>query len=97
MLPVYVVIASVPGLPSPKNVHRKRTLSVAFRAKVRHSPTPFTNPNNSVPVDNKDCVIMSQSFIIYDMEQTLGEGGLNGQVPGKANVTIPGTPTLLAF
>ena len=30
-----------------------------------HSPI-HRNPSNYVPVDNEDCVMMTQSFIIYD-------------------------------
>jgi hypothetical protein len=30
-------------------------------------PSTARNPSNHVPVHNKDCVIMTQSFIIYDM------------------------------
>jgi hypothetical protein len=31
-----------------------------------HPPTPPEKPSNHVPVDNEDCVSVTQSYIIYD-------------------------------
>jgi hypothetical protein len=40
-------------------------------------PSAFRKPNNPVPVHNKDCVIMTQSFIVYDMIRRLLKFGGN--------------------
>jgi hypothetical protein len=41
-------------------------LSLSVQICDTTPPPTLRNPSNHVPVDNKDCVITSQSFIIHD-------------------------------